>query len=155
MTTIEHIAKHLKEVYFGTNWTWSNLKDQLEDVSLEEAHTKIGDHNSILELSFHINYFVRGVADYFKNGKLEIRDKFSFSPPEINNDEEWLAYKENMYKDVQLLIDAILKLDDSILNDVFVDEKYGVYYRNLTGIIEHCHYHLGQIALLKKLIKQQ
>ena len=33
-------------------------------------------------------------------------------------------------------------------------EKYGNYFRNLTGIIEHLHYHLGQIVLIKKLIAE-
>ena len=32
------------------------------------------------------------------------------------------------------------------------DPKYGSWYRNIHGIIEHAHYHLGQIVLLKKLI---
>jgi hypothetical protein len=33
--------------------------------------------------------------------------------------------------------------------------KYGNYYRNLHGIIEHTHYHLGQIVLIKKLLKRR
>ncbi|MGN6163930.1 MAG: hypothetical protein ACTHOF_05245 [Flavisolibacter sp.] len=41
---------------------------------------------------------------------------------------------------------------DSKLDEIFVDEKYGTYYRNLQGIIEHTHYHLGQIVLIKKLL---
>ncbi len=34
----------------------------------------------------------------------------------------------------------------------FVDEKYGNYYRNIDGIIDHSYYHFGQISLIKKLI---
>lgn len=34
----------------------------------------------------------------------------------------------------------------------FVKEEYGTYYRCLQGPIEHYHYHLGQIALLKTMI---
>ncbi|HAI83731.1 MAG TPA: DUF1572 domain-containing protein, partial [Chitinophagaceae bacterium] len=29
----------------------------------------------------------------------------------------------------------------------------GTYYRNILGLIEHTHYHLGQIALIKKIIR--
>ena len=36
----------------------------------------------------------------------------------------------------------------------FTDKKYGNYYRNLNGVIEHTHYHLGQIVLIKKMILQ-
>ena len=35
----------------------------------------------------------------------------------------------------------------------FFHEKYGNYYRNLHGVIEHAHYHLGQIALIKKMFQ--
>jgi hypothetical protein len=39
------------------------------------------------------------------------------------------------------------------LNDFFALEKYGTYQRNFHGLIEHTHYHLGQIAILKKLVR--
>lgn len=39
------------------------------------------------------------------------------------------------------------------LNLPFVNEKYGTYLRNIDGLIEHSYYHLGQITLIKKLIK--
>ena len=47
------------------------------------------------------------------------------------------------------------KLDEAKLSEVFADPKYGNFYRNLQGIIEHTHYHLGQISLLKKLVKEK
>ena len=36
------------------------------------------------------------------------------------------------------------------LNQVFVDEKYGTFHRNINALIEHGYYHLGQIVLIKK-----
>ncbi len=44
----------------------------------------------------------------------------------------------------------IEQLPESKLWETFSDEKYGNYYRNIHGIIEHIHYHLGQIVLIKK-----
>jgi hypothetical protein len=49
----------------------------------------------------------------------------------------------------------IEQLPESKLGETFFDEKYGTYYRNLHGIIEHTHYHLGQIVLIKKIILQE
>jgi hypothetical protein len=37
-------------------------------------------------------------------------------------------------------------------DDIFEEEKYGIYRRNIEAIIEHSYYHLGQISLIKKLI---
>jgi hypothetical protein len=34
-----------------------------------------------------------------------------------------------------------------------ISEKYGSFYRNIQGVIEHNHYHLGQIVILKKIIR--
>jgi len=49
----------------------------------------------------------------------------------------------------------IEQLPESQLWVTFSQEKYGNYYRNLHGIIEHIHYHLGQIVLIKKIILQK
>jgi hypothetical protein len=43
-------------------------------------------------------------------------------------------------------------MPDSKMDEVFVDEKYGTHLRNIDGMIEHAYYHLGQIALIKKMI---
>ena len=45
------------------------------------------------------------------------------------------------------------KLPENRLWENIADPKYGDYYRNIQGIIEHNHYHLGQIALMKKIVK--
>ncbi len=42
-------------------------------------------------------------------------------------------------------------MPESRLGEQFVDEKWGDYYRCLHGPIEHCHYHLGQIALIQSV----
>ena len=44
------------------------------------------------------------------------------------------------------------QLPETMLWETFADEKYGNYYRNIHGIIEHTHYHLGQIVLIKKIV---
>ncbi len=47
------------------------------------------------------------------------------------------------------------QLPEHKLWEDFTDKKYGNYYRNFHGIIEHSHYHLGQIVLIKKILLQQ
>ena len=36
----------------------------------------------------------------------------------------------------------------------FADSKYGDYQKNMNVLIEHSYYHLGQIALIKKMIRE-
>jgi hypothetical protein len=45
-------------------------------------------------------------------------------------------------------------MKDAIFDEPFVDEKYGTLLRNIEGVIEHSYYHLGQIALIRKMITQ-
>ncbi|MEP7141624.1 MAG: hypothetical protein ABI707_02080 [Ferruginibacter sp.] len=41
MNLTGQIAKQLREIHFGINWTWSNLKDNLADVIWQQATTQV------------------------------------------------------------------------------------------------------------------
>ncbi|MBC2846731.1 DinB family protein [Winogradskyella flava] len=152
MRTTQHIAHHLHQVYFGGNWTASNLKDHLNGVTIEIATRKVNDLNTILALTFHIHYYLKGTMDVLKGGDLTIRDTFSFDHPNIRTETEWQDFQANMWTEANEFISWIEKLNDTILETYLAEEKYGTYFRNLAGIIEHTHYHLGQIAIIKKII---
>ncbi len=152
MTTTQQLAKHLREVFFGGNWTWSNMKDQLHDVSLEQALRKHDELNSIAALTYHIDYYVRAITNVLKGEKLNAHDDYSFEHPEFESEFQWKKFCHQCLDNTDALCWLIEKLDDSILNETFVAEKYGTYHRNLMGLIEHTHYHLGQIAIIKKLV---
>lgn len=51
-------AKHLRDVYFGGNWTASNLKQHLTDLTWQQATTKIYGLNTIATLVNHMTYYV-------------------------------------------------------------------------------------------------
>lgn len=59
---------------------------------------------------------------------------------------------DTLWNNAEKFANIIELMSDKQLEQVFVDEKYGSYQRNLDAIIEHSYYHLGQIALIKKLI---
>jgi len=153
MKFTQHIARQLREVYFGKNWSGPYFKQHIESVTWEQAITKIQDFNTIATLAFHMNYYVKGVCNYLDGGDLEIRDKYSFDHPTIQSKKDWDELLEDINQSGEKLAKQIEKLPDSILNDTFYEEKYGTYARNFMGIIEHFHYHLGQIIFLKKLLK--
>lgn len=155
MTTQQHLAKHMRDVFFGGNWTFVNLKTTLADVTWEQAVTKVGNLNTIATLFYHIGYYVGGVSDVLDGNPLVIKDIYSFAHPPINNADDWNSMQQTLWDNVTQFAEKIEKLSDEQLNEVFFEEKYGTYYRNLAGIIEHTHYHLGQISLIKKLLAAQ
>ena len=150
MNLSQQIAKNFREVWFGGNWTASNFKDQLKDVTLPVALQKNGDLNTIATLLFHSIYYVHGVNVVFDGGDLTIHDKFSFTHPEFRDEDHWQAYLKETFAAAETFAQHVEKLPPDIWLQDFIDGKYGNYYRNIAGIIEHSHYHLGQLVLLKK-----
>lgn len=155
MNTTQQLAKHCRDVHFGGNWTFVNLKDTLADITWQEATTQYQDSNTIAILLFHINYYINPVARVLQGEPLNASDKFSFDCPTITSQEEWEHLVQKALDEAEQFAKEIEKLEESKLFEVFSDEKYGNYFRNLLGIIEHTHYHLGQIALIKKMIRHK
>ncbi len=148
------IAKHFRDVHFGGNWTYVNLKETLADITWQQATTKIYSLNTIASLVFHINYYVSAVTNVLQGEPLTAHDKYSFDLPPIQSQEDWEKLLNKTWSDAENFALLIEQLPESKLGEIFSDEKYGNYYRNIHGIIEHTHYHLGQIVLIKKMLLQ-
>ena len=105
-------------------------------------------------MTFHIHYYISGVANVINGGSLDIKDKFSFDSPPIKSNEDWQNLVNQFCSDSENFILLVENMTDDQLEESFVDEKYGTYYRNIDVMIEHTYYHLGQILLIKKQIKK-
>lgn len=146
------LAKHLRDVHFGGNWTSVNLKEQLSDLSWQQVNIKIDGLNSIAALVFHMNYYVRVVTKVLMGGPLDAKDALSFDLPPINCEADWKLLQDKIWADAERFATIIEHIPESQLWEDFTDPKYGTYYRNLQGITEHLHYHLGQVVVIRKLI---
>jgi hypothetical protein len=155
MDTRQLIARQLRQFYTGKNWTWVWFSDVMEGVDWKMATYKHELFNSIATLVYHINYYVRAQIHVLKTGTLDASDKDSFNLPPIRSEEDWKNLLQQSYADAEELATLIEAIPEEKLLETFIDEKYGNFYRNFQGNIEHMHYHLGQIVLLKKLIPEQ
>lgn len=152
MSTTKLIAKHLRELYFGDNWTCSDFKTHLKDVTWQQAVTKVQNFNTIATLVYHTGYYISRVLKVLQKNPLEAKDTESFTHPPIQSKQDWERLLQQTWTDVETFAIVIEQLPDDILDKEFVSSKYGNYFRNLNGIIEHSYYHLGQIVMLKKLL---
>lgn len=153
MSSALQLAKRFREVLLDGFWIANtNFKDQLSDVTWEQAVTNVDSLNTIAMLTFHIHYYIAGVANVLEGGDLEIKDQFSFDLPPTESAEQWEVLLNRLWTDSEKFASLVEQLDDSKLDEVFVDEKYGTYKRNIDGMIEHAYYHLGQITLIKKML---
>lgn len=153
MKNTEQLASRFREVLLNGTWIANtNYKDQLTDLSWKIATAKLKSLNSISVLAQHIHYYISGIKNVFEGGNLEIQDKYSFDFAPIHSQEKWNTFLDKLWNDAEALASGIEQMPEERLNQVFVDEKYGTYERNINGLIEHCYYHLGQIVLIRKIL---
>lgn len=147
------LASRLKEVLLDGTWIANtNYKAQITSVNWQQATQKVGDLNTVAALTFHINYYLSGLLSAFETGKLEISDKYSFDLPPISSQASWDKLVSDFLNNAQQFVNWVEQMDDGILDQPFIDERYGTLLRNIEGVIEHSYYHLGQISLIKKMI---
>ena len=150
-----NIAKHLREFYFGKNWTASSLKDHIQDVSCDMAQTRFQSFHTIAELVYHIHYYSVVAGPVLEGNELDADDAVSFNAPTFQGQQEWEGYLAQIYQEAEQFASLIEAIPDAQFDDQFFDKKWGSTYRNIQGIVEHGHYHLGQIVMLKKILSEQ
>ncbi len=156
MTRNVALANRLREVLLNGKWIANtNLKEKILSVTWQQANEKIGNLNTIALLVFHLNYYLCGLINVFNGGELEIKDKYSFDMPEIKTENDWKNLVDDFLRNSETFAIQVEQMDDNLLDQPFVDKKYGSYLRNIEGVIEHSYYHLGQVSLIKKLITGQ
>ncbi|WP_309426360.1 DUF1572 domain-containing protein [Chryseobacterium sp.] len=147
------LAKRFREVMLDGLWIANtNFKDQLSGVTWEQSVTRVGSLNTIAMLTFHIHYYIAGVAEVLEGGELKIKDQYSFDLPPIESQKQWENMLTKLWTDSERFAGLVEQMPDSKLDEVFVNEKYGTYRRNLDGMIEHAYYHLGQVTLIRKML---
>jgi len=150
------LISRLREVLLDGQWIANtNFKAQIQSVDWQQATSKIGSLNTIAALTFHINYYLDGILNVFNGGGLEIKDQYSFDVPEIRSQADWDLLVNTFLSNSEKFADAVAKLPEDLLDQDFVEARYGSYLRNIEAVIEHSYYHLGQVSLIKKMILEK
>lgn len=149
------IAQHLIDVHEGNNWTDVSVADVLKDVTEEECVTLTSaSPNTIASLLQHITFWNRVMVQRIKGNNVTIDEHNGFNLPPLQTEDDWLRLKvDNNISSHELAV-AIANFDDNKLEEPLVSGGSSAY-KNLQGAVEHIHYHLGQMIILKKLIKSK
>jgi hypothetical protein len=152
MKLTQLVARHITEAVHG-NWTEIYLDDVIADVTYAEAVTiPPALTNSIAMLVHHIAFYNDVVFERLKGNNPSIDSSNGFAV-NIANEQEWQQLKENCYASFKRLADAVAILPEEKLYEQALYNPEDTYYKTFHGIAEHAHYHLGQIVLLKKIIR--
>jgi uncharacterized damage-inducible protein DinB len=151
----ELIAQHLLDVNEGANWTDINIKDTLEGLNYKEANAiTMASSNTIAALLHHISFYNDIVKERLWGNYPPINQLNGFDMEKIKNEIDWVKLKEKSLQSARDLASEVKKFPEEKLFDLTAN-GHGTYYKMLHGVIEHAHYHLGQIVLLKKLVHQK
>lgn len=153
MKITELIAQHITEVFEGNNWTDVNIADTIADIDHHEATTvSKASYNTIAALLHHLSFYNEVVSMRLLGIDPEIDEINGFNVPAIRNEHDWQQLKDAVFASAKNLADAVQKFPEERIHDLTVT-CHSTYYKTLHGIAEHAHYHLGQIVLIKKLVR--
>jgi len=148
------LAQQFRAAFFGKNWCGVSLQEAVVGLTAEQATRSLPHSHSIAELVFHIGYYVEGVSSVLEDGPLLIKDKYKIEMSPIQTASDWHDLLEKTWRISDKFIQQVNTLADDQLSTTFVSEQYGTFHQNLTGILEHLYYHLGQIQLIKKELNE-
>ncbi|MGI4834569.1 MAG: DinB family protein [Janthinobacterium lividum] len=148
------IAQHVLDVHTGGNWTEVDLAHTLADVTLAEANTRTpASANTLASLVRHLAFWNRVMARRAHGQPTEINraNGFDAGPP-LGTEADWQALRADLTCSGQELAAAIRAVPDEQLPAAILP-GYSSAYKNLQGAVEHLHYHLGQLVILKNLVR--
>ncbi|MBN9296380.1 MAG: hypothetical protein J0I41_05175 [Filimonas sp.] len=147
------LAQHIIDVHEGDNWTEIDIKGTLEDVSFEEAITVIpASPNSIAMLVHHLTFYSNKVHERLQGIYNAIPASNGFEMPPVKSEKDWKKLKADNLRAANSLANEVKIFPLEQLFELTASGS-STYYKNVQGIIEHAHYHLGQMVLLKKIIR--
>lgn len=153
MNIPEAIARHVLEVHEGNNWTEVDLVHTLQDVTLAEAVTRTpASPNTIAALLHHLTFWNRVMARRALGEPTEIGPANGFDAPDLRTTADWVALQADNLQSAHELAAAIRSVDSARLEEPILP-AYSSAYKNLQGAVEHVHYHLGQLVVLKNLVR--
>lgn len=149
------IADSILEVFEGNNWTDVSIAQTLSDITFDDAKKLTGaSANTIASIVHHLQYW-NGIVIQRMNGILpEIPAINGFDVNEITDENEWHQLIEETHQSFKTLANAVKHFPEQRLSE-YTPEGKSTYYKNMQGIAEHAHYHLGQIIILKHIVQKK
>jgi uncharacterized damage-inducible protein DinB len=152
MTELDRILRHYEGVLDGDAWHGDAVWKVLGDISAAAASARpFPTAHSIWEIVAHMIFWEGVVIQRLHGRRAGLVEELNFPLSPTPTEENWLKTLEEFRDSNQRFRTALFKLDPAKLQELTAAGKR-TYYDEAHGIIEHHVYHLGQIALLKKVL---
>lgn len=145
---IGKIIKLLKNAHSGNCWTGDNYDTILRQISPQLINTSVkGFNNTIHQLVYHLLATDKLIINRIDRNQIELKDDENWPSAKKLESISWEETLQLKNEVLNQLINKLETLDDNRL-DESPYQGYSTYYVQLHGLIEHLHYHMGQIRLI-------
>ncbi|MEP0132789.1 MAG: DinB family protein [Eudoraea sp.] len=157
---INSIIRQLHEVHHGLIWAGPSYKKKLVKVDENKLFVRpLSSVHSIAEIMAHIISWRKDAIIKLKTGRGELTDAH---PDNWRSNDElkaigWDKIQEEDNSTLRELLELIQDKADSFLDELYYDPEFEgnhPYSFVLEGMLHHDIYHLGQIGLVIKLLKE-
>jgi len=153
-TEILNIAGLFKDAYNGEPWYGKSICTLLLEVEEPWVHEQPNGQHSIVELIAHIINWRQFAISRLRNdeNKLHYFEENDWQKIDRNHKNVW-SEKLHQLHHLQTEFMALLNQQNDALLDEPVPERSYTYRKLLQGVLQHDIYHLGQVAYIIKLLK--
>ena len=158
---LDHIIKQLEEIQHGKLWMGDTFKKKLDTITEEEAFIRpLPNLHSVAQLIAHLTAWKKDALLKVKHGKgtLTSDDVACWPSNSVLKDMGWEKLLEEYKKSHLDLVNILRTKDDAFLNQPYEDQDFKDtfnYSFAIDGILHHDLYHLGQMGIVIKLIKEK
>lgn len=150
MTHLEKIGDQLKRAIHGNAWHGPSVLEALNGLSAKQAATRpIKQAHSPWEITLHITAWLRIMVRRFEGEDPEITRELDWPAIAETTEQAWSEAIKDLKKAHKQFQRVIDNTSESELYVKLPTQESDLYFF-FHGLIQHCIYHAGQIAILKK-----
>lgn len=153
-TEVQLIIRRLERTLQGEPWFGRSVYEILGEVDTKKVYLRPANaEHALIDILYHMNTwsdFTLKRLEKDSNFDLAIAEELDWRTidPKLHTWKKGLAEFKSINKKILTLLE---EKDDDFLREIVDYRKYN-YSFLLHGMIEHHIYHLGQVALLKKML---
>ena len=154
MNEVQRIADQLKLAFEGNAWHGPGVMEVLNDVTAEQAMSRpFAAAHTIWELALHIGAWEGACLKRLQGERAELTDAEDWPSIPDTSDDAWQQLKTKLQLGNLELRNAVQAIDPQRLDEPIVPGMPSVYV-TVQGVVQHDLYHAGQIAILKKAVRE-
>ena len=148
------ILDQLRRGYDGEPWYGSSLLEILDgvDAATAAAHPLPGTH-SIWEIVRHVSLWMMAVKRRLDGEAVDHDGRTDWPPVTATTEAAWLGTRDVLEQAHRALERLLLAMPASALHEPVPGKRYTGAFM-LHGLVQHTAYHAGQIALLKRAVRE-